>query len=126
MKLIRQTLKKKFGTPEKNPRLRVICATIGPGKAHLLALIAETHSISESARQAKMTYKRTWELIDAMNGCFREPLVESVTGGKRGGGSRLSPLGTKVLGLYDTIYRQCATGSAKELRRLHRLLKPLT
>ena len=126
MTTIRQTLKKRFGTPEKNPHLRIIAATIGPGKARLLALIAETRSISEAARRMKMTYKRAWELIDGMNGCFRKPLVESVTGGTKGGGSQLSPTGTKVLKLYDSIYERCAKTSSRELRQLHALLKKAT
>lgn len=126
MKAIRQSLKKRFGTPEKKPRLRVICATIGPGKARLLELIAKTRSISEAAREMKMSYKRAWELIDAMNACFRKPLVASMTGGSRGGGSRLTPLGTQVLDLYGAIYSRCSAASSKDLRRLHGLLKPTT
>jgi len=121
----RQTLKQRFGTPERSPHLRVICATIGPGKAHLLALIAQTPSISEAARRMKISYKRAWELIDAMNRCFRKPLVESITGGKKGGGSRLSDTGMQVLKLYEAIYRKSATACARDLRRLHNLLKIL-
>ena len=119
----RQTLKKKFGTPEKTAHLRVICATLGPGKAHLLELIAEKQSISEAARQMKMSYKRAWQLIEALNACFREPLVESSTGGRQGGGSRLTKTGQQVLALYGAIYAQSLAASAKELRRLHGLLK---
>ncbi len=125
MKVIRQTLKKKFGTPEKTPRLRVIAATIGPGKARMLTLIRETQSISAAARQMKMSYKRAWELIEAMNAAFRQPLVESMAGGPAGGRSRLSPLGVKALRLYNALYKSCAKASAKTLRRMHSLLKPV-
>ena len=125
MKMIRQTLKKRFGTPEKSPHLRVICATIGPGKARLLTLIDETHSISEAGRRMKMSYKRAWELIDAMNAAFRGPLVESTSGGRQGGGSQLTALGTQVLGLYNAIYERSTAATAKELRRLHGLMKPV-
>ncbi len=119
----RQTLKKKFGTPEKKAHLRVICATLGPGKAHLLELIADKHSITEAARQMKMSYKRAWQLIEALNACFREPLVASSTGGRQGGGSHLTKTGQQVLALYGAIYAQSLAASAKELRRLHGLLK---
>ena len=119
----RLTLKKRFGTPERNPQLRIICATIGPGKIHLLGLIAEEHSISEAARRMKMSYKRAWQLIEAMNACFREPLVESVSGGHQGGGSRLTPPGKQVLALYGAIYAKSLAAGAKELKRLHGLLK---
>ena len=34
-----------------------------------------------------MSYSRAWQLVDAMNQSFRKPLVESTTGGKKGGGA---------------------------------------
>lgn len=119
----RMTRKQKFGTPERHPHLRIICATIGPGKSQLLALIGERHSISEAARQMKMSYKRAWQLIEAMNGCFRKPLVESITGGNHGGRSQLTRTGKKVLALYDALYAQTLAAGAKELKRLHGMLK---
>jgi molybdate transport system regulatory protein len=119
----RQIRKRKFGTPERSPQLRIICATIGPGKAHLLGLIAAEHSISEAARHMKMSYKRAWQLIEAMNACFREPLVESSAGGSHGGGSRLTRTGKQVLALYDALYAKSLASGAKELKRLHGLLK---
>ncbi len=125
-KTIRQSRKHKFGTPERRPHLRLICATIGPGKAHLLTLIAEKQSISEAARQMKMGYKRAWQLIEAMNACFREPLVESITGGSHGGGSQLTKTGRQVLALYETLYRKSLVSGAQELKRLHALLKAVS
>ena len=124
MSTLRPSLKKRFGTPEKKPHLRIIVATVGPGKAHLLALIRETNSLSEAARQMKMSYKQAWDLLDAMNACFQEPLVETATGGKRGGGSSLSPMGEKVLALYEAIHQKSATACAREMRQLGALLKP--
>ena len=118
-----RSLKKRFGTPDAEPRLRIICETIGPGKAALLRLIGETNSISGSARRMKMSYKRAWQLIEALNGCFRKPLVETVTGGSKGGGSQLSQTGKQVLALYNAIYAKSLKAGASELRRLHRLLK---
>ena len=123
---IHRSLKKRFGTPSAEPRLRIICDTIGPGKSALLQSIAETHSISESARQLKMSYKRAWQLIEAMNHCFREPLVVSMTGGSKGGGSQLSLVGKQALALYNSIYAKSLKSGSRELRRLHRLLKPFS
>lgn len=122
----RHTRKERFGTPERNPHLRLICATIGPGKSHLLALIAEKHSISEAARQMKMSYKRAWQLIEAMNACFRAPLVESITGGSHGGGSQLTKTGQRVLALYQALFAKSLAVGAKELKRLHALLKAVS
>lgn len=120
---IRQSLKKKFSTPEKQSHLRVICATIGPGKARLLGLIGERHSITEAARAMKMSYKRAWQLIDTLNGCFRAPLVESITGGSHGGGSQLTRTGKQVLALYQAIHAKSLAAVARDLKRLQGMLK---
>ncbi|HOW96358.1 MAG TPA: LysR family transcriptional regulator [Kiritimatiellia bacterium] len=119
----RHTLKKIFGQPEARPRLRLICATIGPGKAHLLQLIAETQSVSEAARRMGIGYKQAWQMVAEMNAVFRGPLVESISGGARGGGSRLSVDGRKVLVLYTSIQERCDTAAGREMRELYRLLK---
>src|SRR6187401_1469343 len=76
---------------------------IGPGKAELLAAIAATGSISESARRLGMSYRRAWLLVDTMNRCFREPVVASATGGSGGGGAQVTPFGRKVLAAYRRL-----------------------
>lgn len=124
MGMIRQTLKKRFGTPEKHLHLRVICSTVGPGKARLLGLITEKNSITEAAREMRMSYKRAWQLVDNLNGSFQEPLVESITGGSHGGGSRLTKTGERVLELYRAIHEKSLAATAKELKKLRGLLKP--
>jgi molybdate transport system regulatory protein len=79
---------------------------IGPGKADLLQAIAESGSISESARRMGMSYRRAWILVDTMNRCFREPLVASATGGSGGGGARVTPFGERVLAQYRGLGRR--------------------
>ncbi len=73
---------------------------MGPGKADLLELIEETGSISAAAKRMKMSYRRAWTLVEAMNGAFRNPLVQASTGGAGGGGARVSESGKEVLALY--------------------------
>ena len=71
-------------------RLRLVLGrsiAVGPGKADLLAAVAETGSISAAGRAMSMSYKRAWYLIDTMNRCFRAPLVEANKGGKGHGGA---------------------------------------
>lgn len=76
---------------------------MGPGKAELLAAIAETGSIAAAGRKMDMSYRRAWLLVETMNHCFREPLVISAKGGKHGGGAHLSELGQQVLALYQQM-----------------------
>src|ERR1700755_2387712 len=76
---------------------------LGPGKAELLAHIAETGSISEAARRMEMSYNRAWLLVRTMNRCFKEPLVHSTRGGDRHGGAELTKFGEQVLKLYRQL-----------------------
>lgn len=75
----------------------------GPGKADLLDAIHATGSISAAGKQLGMSYRRTWMLVDSMNRCFQQPLVETVTGGAKGGGSQLSALGVEALKHYREL-----------------------
>jgi molybdate transport system regulatory protein len=88
---------------------------IGPGKADLLAAIAETGSISAAGRSMGMSYKKAWYLIDTMNRCFREPLVVASKGGSARGGARLTAMGEKVLELYRSIESQASDAAARNL-----------
>jgi len=76
---------------------------LGPGKAELLALIAETGSIAAAGRRMGLGYKRAWMLVETMNRCFRTPLVESSRGGSAHGGAALTPTGTAVLAAYRRL-----------------------
>jgi molybdate transport system regulatory protein len=91
---------------------------IGPGKIALLEAIAETGSITAAARRLSMSYRRAWLLVDEMNQCMREPVVDTETGGARGGGSRLTATGTAIVEQYRAIERRAETATAQEIDRL--------
>jgi molybdate transport system regulatory protein len=82
---------------------------IGPGKVLLLEQIAALGSIAASCRALNMSYRRAWELIDELNGIFGQPVVVSKSGGKKGGGAALTPLGLTVISRYRAIERAAAT-----------------
>ena len=88
---------------------------IGPGKADLLEAIAETGSISAAARAMGMSYRRAWLLVDTMNQSFKQPLVAAETGGKGGGGARITPFGQDVLARYRAIEAKAAASVADDL-----------
>ncbi|MEO8104321.1 MAG: LysR family transcriptional regulator [Betaproteobacteria bacterium] len=95
---------------------------IGPGKADLLEAIRKTGSISSAARELGMSYKRAWNLADTMNRCFREPLIDTATGGGGGGGARLSPFGEKVLAHYRSMEKRTDAAIRGELADFARML----
>ncbi|EKF61533.1 putative ModE family transcriptional regulator [Agrobacterium albertimagni AOL15] len=88
---------------------------VGPGKADLLAAIAETGSISAAGRSMGMSYKKAWHLVDTMNKCFKTPLIETSKGGKGYGGATLTPLGQEVLSRYRAIEAKAFAAVTDEL-----------
>lgn len=99
----------------------------GPGKADLLDAIQLTGSISAAGKHMGMSYRRAWLLVDSMNRCFQEPLVETATGGTQGGGTRLTPTGLDVLGKYRAMQKEIQRVSEKYFPDFKPLLrkKPL-
>jgi molybdate transport system regulatory protein len=95
---------------------------IGPGKIALLEAIARTGSITAAAKGLDMSYRRAWLLVDEMNACMRRPVVETETGGRKGGGSRLSPTGETIVAQYRAIERRAEAAVAAELSNLLRQL----
>jgi molybdate transport system regulatory protein len=75
----------------------------GHGRIELLASIAETGSITQAAKAVKMSYKAAWDAIDAMNNLAGEALVERVTGGRGGGGTRLTARGAQLVRNFRAI-----------------------
>jgi molybdate transport system regulatory protein len=75
----------------------------GPGKMALLAKVAECGSITQAAKLLSMSYKAAWDAIDHMNNLAGEPLLERVSGGKGGGGSRLTGRGAQLLENFRLI-----------------------
>src|SRR5690606_36609764 len=80
----------------------------GPGKADLLDAIVREGSISGAGRALGMSYRRAWLLVDAMNRCWREPLVATTPGGAAKGGARLTPLGEDILRHYKSLVEQAS------------------
>ena len=96
---------------------------VGPGKIDLLDAIGATGSITAAARSLGMSYRRAWLLVDTMNRCFKSAVVEAEAGGKRGGGTRLTPSGEEVVRNYRRIERLATRAGASEMRRLLRLIR---
>lgn len=78
----------------------------GTSRINLLAAIAEQGSITRAARAVGLSYKAAWDAIDTMNNLAGQPLVERLTGGKGGGGTRLTPRGQQLIENFRTIERQ--------------------
>jgi molybdate transport system regulatory protein len=93
---------------------------MGPGKAALLQAIARTGSISAAGRELGMSYRRAWLLVDTMNRCFADPLVDTVAGA----GARVTEAGQAALDDYQALAKsvESAAGGAA-YSRLERAIR---
>ncbi|MCB2059083.1 MAG: LysR family transcriptional regulator [Novosphingobium sp.] len=92
-------------------KLQLYCGdeiAMGPGKADLLEAIEREGSISGAGRALGMSYRRAWLLVDTMNRCWSEPLVETAPGGAARGGARVTPFGGEVLRSFRALQQQAA------------------
>ncbi len=78
---------------------------VGPGKIELLEHIASFGSISAAARQMEMSYKHAWDLVEELNRLFGKPVVAAQTGGRKGGGAQLTPVGLAIVSRFRAIER---------------------
>jgi molybdate transport system regulatory protein len=114
-------------TKNPNPRLRILLGrsiAIGPGKAELLHLIGSTGSISAAAREMGMSYRRAWTLVETMNTAFREPVVTAATGGKGGGGAKVTDFGREALKRYRAMEEKAAKSVTTEMDAFTEMLDP--
>jgi molybdate transport system regulatory protein len=104
------------------PRIRVLRGSdiaLGPGKVDLLDAIEEAGTLAGAAQRLGMSYMRAWKLVQTMNACFREPVVETTRGGKAHGHATLTDSGRAVRDLYrrmETEFQEAVDGSWQELR----------
>jgi len=93
---------------------------IGPGKIAVLEEIARSGSISAAGRALRMSYRRTWELVEDLNTGLGTPVVETAAGGSGGGGTVLTPAGKAVIERYRAIEMDTAVAARKHLLALNR------
>ena len=82
---------------------------LGSGRIELLERIDKTGSINAAAKEMKMSYKAAWERINGMNDLADQPLIERSTGGKGGGGTKLTPYARELIATFhrfNELHRQ--------------------
>ncbi len=111
--------------PLASIRIRITCGdeiAMGQGKADLLEAIAAAGSIAAAGREMGMSYRKAWLLVDEMNRCFANPVVEAVKGGANGGGARVTEAGREALRQYRNIQAKARIAIESELKTFRGLL----
>ena len=91
---------------------------IGNGKVRLLEAVRDHGSISAAGRAMRMSYRRAWLLIDALNSMFAEPIVQTQHGGAAGGGAELTSLGHRLVQNYRAMEEKAHAAVSDELGEL--------
>ena len=90
-------------------------AAIGPGKIALLEAIRDRGSLSQAAREVGMSYRRAWLLVESLRQTFREPVTLASSGGKDGGGMRVTRFGNTLIRNYRELEREFAALAKRRL-----------
>lgn len=72
----------------------------------LLEQIDASGSITQAAKNVGLSYKGAWDNLEAIRNALGVPLLVSESGGKGGGGSRLTPEAQRIVGLYRLMQRE--------------------
>ncbi|MCX8649114.1 LysR family transcriptional regulator [Gilliamella sp. B2776] len=76
---------------------------IDPRRIALLKAIDQTGSLSQAAKQIGLSYKTAWDAISEINKLTAKPFLITATGGKNGGGTKLSAYAVRFIQLYDLL-----------------------
>lgn len=76
---------------------------LGRGRIELLEQVKLHGSILQAAKAMKMSYKAAWDSINTMNNLSPINLVERVSGGRGGGGTRVTEAGENAI----RTFREC-------------------
>ncbi len=91
---------------------------VGPGKIELLEAIRDSGSLSQAARNMRMSYRRAWLLLESLNASFQEPVAVATAGGKGGGGVTVTRFGLSLISGYRELEAAIARLAARRLQHL--------
>src|SRR5512144_1360467 len=91
---------------------------IGYGRVVLLERIIEHGSITKAAKSMEMAYRHAWDLVDSMNRQAEEPFVELATGGRGGGGARVTKAGERAIALFRRFHDDLQSFLQREEKKL--------
>ena len=90
----------------------------GEGPDRLLQRVETTGSLHKAAGEMKMSYRKAWLMLRAMEQRLGFTLLERKVGGVRGGGSRLTADARQLMGRYEA-FRKEIEGALQEIYTKH-------
>lgn len=93
-------------------------SNIGPGKIALMEAIRTHGSLSEAARELKMSYRRAWLLLDSLNKSFDRPVSINSAGGSGGGGAIITDFGVLLIRSYRALESEISVIAKRHLKSI--------
>jgi molybdate transport system regulatory protein len=111
------------GTDDANPAIIFTIefardSHVGSAEIDLLEAIHKAGSLSQAARDLRISYKHAWQLVDSLKYAFRSPVTVAKRGGSGGGGVCLTSLGESLVDRYRALEREFARLAAISLKAL--------
>ncbi|HEY4798885.1 MAG TPA: LysR family transcriptional regulator [Bacteroidia bacterium] len=91
---------------------------LGKGRVELLELIKKTGSITNAAKEMKMSYRQAWQMVKEMNETAKSPLVEKKMGGKEGGGAFITSTAERYISEFHELNHKLKIFIEKEAAAL--------
>lgn len=79
---------------------------LGSRRIQLLEKVGELGSITKAGKAVGISYKTAWEQVEMLNNLSNRPLVVKTTGGRGGGGTRLTEAGEEVIRRFRLIQQE--------------------
>lgn len=83
-----------------------LAGTLDKRMISLLRAIEQSGSINQAAKQAGLSYKGAWQMIERANNLAPKVLIATATGGSKGGGTTLTVAGLSLLKLFTSLEDQ--------------------
>lgn len=90
---------------------------LGEGRVALLKAIDQMGSLSKAAKSMGMSYKKAWNLVDAVNSRAARPVCQRVVGGKAGGGTEITPYGKQLIETFENLNKNCWNYLDQEIKK---------
>jgi molybdate transport system regulatory protein len=92
-------------------------AVFGEGRKRILELVEEHGSLSEAAKELKMSYRAVWGKIHATEKRLGIKLVVTRVGSRRGG-SELTPKARELIKAYNELVLMVTANSSRLFHRI--------
>lgn len=76
---------------------------LGNGRIELLKHIKQEGSILKASKKMKMSYRSAWDDVQQMQELSHNNILQSISGGKKGGGTILTEEGEKAIEVFEAL-----------------------